>query len=80
MSEGLLRRLNITCGITNKSELIFLYESMVTVESQSRNNILVRIKENLKELTIMGEKIVEVEKLKKTTIFELKNMKKHNRY
>ena len=44
LSGGLLRRLNITCGIAHKPELIFLDEPTVAVDPQSRNNILGGIK------------------------------------
>lgn len=44
LSGGLLRRLNIACGIAHKPELIFLDEPTVTVDPQSRNNILDGIK------------------------------------
>ena len=43
-SGGLLRRLNIACGIAHKPELIFLDEPTVAVDPQSRNNILNDIK------------------------------------
>ena len=44
LSGGLLRRLNIACGIAHKPELIFLDEPTVAVDPQSRNNILSGIK------------------------------------
>lgn len=44
LSGGLLRRLNIACGIAHKPELIFLDEPTVAVDPQSRNNILQGIK------------------------------------
>ena len=44
LSGGLLRRLNIACGIAHKSKLIFLDEPTVAVDPQSRNNILDGIK------------------------------------
>jgi len=44
LSGGLLRRLNIACGIAHKPELIFLDEPTVAVDPQSRNNILDGIK------------------------------------
>ncbi len=44
LSGGLLRRLNIACGIAHKPELIFLDEPTVAVDPQSRNNILGGIK------------------------------------
>ena len=44
LSGGLLRRLNIACGIAHKPRLIFLDEPTVAVDPQSRNNILDGIK------------------------------------
>ncbi len=44
LSGGLLRRLNIACGIAHKPKLIFLDEPTVAVDPQSRNNILDGIK------------------------------------
>jgi len=44
LSGGLLRRLNIACGIAHKPQLIFLDEPTVAVDPQSRNNILDGIK------------------------------------
>ena len=44
LSGGLLRRLNIACGIAHKPDLIFLDEPTVAVDPQSRNNILDGIK------------------------------------
>lgn len=40
LSGGLLRRLNIACGIAHKPEIIFLDEPTVAVDPQSRNSIL----------------------------------------
>lgn len=40
LSGGLLRRLNIACGIAHKPELIILDEPTVAVDPQSRNAIL----------------------------------------
>ena len=40
LSGGLLRRLNIACGIAHKPKLIFLDEPTVAVDPQSRNRIL----------------------------------------
>lgn len=40
LSGGLLRRLNIACGIAHKPRLIILDEPTVAVDPQSRNNIL----------------------------------------
>lgn len=54
LSGGLLRRLNIACGIAHKPELIFLDEPTVAVDPQSRNNIL----EGIKKLNKLGATIV----------------------
>ncbi len=54
LSGGLLRRLNIACGIAHKPELIFLDEPTVAVDPQSRNNIL----EGIKKLRNKGATIV----------------------
>lgn len=54
LSGGLLRRLNIACGIAHKPKLIFLDEPTVAVDPQSRNRIL----ENIKELNKQGATIV----------------------
>ncbi|MEL4105414.1 ABC transporter ATP-binding protein [Oscillospiraceae bacterium CM] len=40
LSGGLLRRLNIACGIAHKPKLIILDEPTVAVDPQSRNSIL----------------------------------------
>ncbi|MBS3985482.1 MAG: ABC transporter ATP-binding protein [Selenomonadales bacterium] len=40
LSGGLLRRLNIACGIAHKPKLIILDEPTVAVDPQSRDNIL----------------------------------------
>lgn len=54
LSGGLLRRLNIACGIAHKPELIFLDEPTVAVDPQSRNNILEGIKKlNANSATIV---------------------------
>lgn len=44
LSGGLIRRLNIACGIAHKPKLIILDEPTVAVDPQSRNNILTGIK------------------------------------
>ncbi len=49
LSGGLLRRLNIACGIAHKPKLIFLDEPTVAVDPQSRNHILDGIKQLRKE-------------------------------
>lgn len=54
LSGGLLRRLNIACGIAHKPKLIFLDEPTVAVDPQSRNNIL----EGIKKLANEGATIV----------------------
>lgn len=54
LSGGLLRRLNIACGIAHKPELIFLDEPTVAVDPQSRNHIL----EGIKKLNQNGATIV----------------------
>ncbi|EFW38261.1 ABC transporter, ATP-binding protein [Treponema phagedenis F0421] len=45
LSGGLLRRLNIACGIAHKPRLIFMDEPTVAVDAQSRNFILSGIKD-----------------------------------
>ena len=40
LSGGLLRRLNIACGIAHRPKLVFLDEPTVAVDPQSRNHIL----------------------------------------
>ena len=54
LSGGLLRRLNIACGIAHKPKLIFLDEPTVAVDPQSRNKIL----EGIKELNRQGATII----------------------
>lgn len=49
LSGGLLRRLNIACGIAHKPQIIFLDEPTVAVDPQSRNNILDGIQKLRKE-------------------------------
>ena len=49
LSGGLLRRLNIACGISHKPKLIFLDEPTSQVDPQSRNSILDSIKSLSKE-------------------------------
>lgn len=51
LSGGLLRRLNIACGIAHKPRLLILDEPTVAVDPQSRNNILERIRELNKQGT-----------------------------
>lgn len=93
LSGGLLRRLNIACGIAHKPELIFLDEPTVAVDPQSRNNIL----NDIKKLRDQGATVIytthymeEVEELcdriiildngkiiAKGTVDELKKMAKN---
>ena len=54
LSGGLLRRLNIACGITHKPKIIILDEPTVAVDPQSRNNIL----EGIKKLNKQGATII----------------------
>lgn len=54
LSGGLLRRLNIACGIAHKPEIIILDEPTVAVDPQSRNNIL----EGIKKLNKEGSTII----------------------
>ena len=54
LSGGLLRRLNIACGIAHKPKLIFLDEPTVAVDPQSRNHIL----DGIKKLREQGATIV----------------------
>lgn len=54
LSGGLLRRLNIACGIAHKPKLIFLDEPTVAVDPQSRHHIL----EGIKALNTQGATIV----------------------
>lgn len=54
LSGGLLRRLNIACGIAHKPSLIIFDEPTVAVDPQSRNKIL----EGIKELNKNGATII----------------------
>jgi ABC-2 type transport system ATP-binding protein len=54
LSGGLLRRLNIACGIAHKPKLIILDEPTVAVDPQSRNKIL----EGIKKLNKDGATII----------------------
>lgn len=54
LSGGLLRRLNIACGIAHKPKLIILDEPTVAVDPQSRNKIL----EGIVELNKNGATII----------------------
>ena len=66
LSGGLLRRLNIACGVAHKPKLIILDEPTVAVDPQSRNSIL----EGIQRLNREGATVVytshymaEVEKI-----------------
>lgn len=66
LSGGLLRRLNIACGIAHKPKLVILDEPTVAVDPQSRNYIL----ENIVRLNKEGATVIytthymeEVEKI-----------------
>ena len=54
LSGGLLRRLNIACGIAHAPELIILDEPTVAVDPQSRNAIL----DGIKKLNKQGATII----------------------
>ena len=54
LSGGLLRRLNIACGIAHKPKLIIMDEPTVAVDPQSRNNIL----EGILKLNRQGATII----------------------
>lgn len=54
LSGGLLRRLNIACGVAHKPKLIILDEPTVAVDPQSRNKIL----EGIEQLNRQGATIV----------------------
>lgn len=92
LSGGLLRRLNIACGIAHKPKLIFLDEPTVAVDPQSRNNILDGIKKlrdegativytthYMEEVEIICDRIIILDKGKiiaKGTTDELKTLAK----
>lgn len=54
LSGGLLRRLNIACGIAHKPKLIIMDEPTVAVDPQSRNKIL----EGIEELNRQGATVI----------------------
>lgn len=90
LSGGLLRRLNIACGIAHKPKLIFLDEPTVAVDPQSRNNILDGIKKlreegativytthYMEEVEILCDRVIILDKGKiiaSGTTEELKNL------
>lgn len=92
LSGGLLRRLNIACGIAHKPKLIFLDEPTVAVDPQSRNNILdgiQRLRDNgativytthyMEEVEIICDRVIILDKgkvLATGTTDELKELAK----
>ena len=92
LSGGLLRRLNIACGIAHKPKIIFLDEPTVAVDPQSRNNILDGIKKlrddgativytthYMEEVEMLCDRIIILDKgkiLAKGTADELKELAK----
>lgn len=54
LSGGLLRRLNIACGVAHKPRLIFMDEPTVAVDPQSRNHIL----EGIQKLNAEGATVI----------------------
>lgn len=92
LSGGLLRRLNIACGIAHKPEIIFLDEPTVAVDPQSRNNILNGIKKlknngatiiytthYMEEVEILCDRVIIIDKGKiiaEGTCDELKKLAK----
>ena len=54
LSGGLLRRLNIACGIAHRPRLIIMDEPTVAVDPQSRNKIL----EGIQKLNAQGSTII----------------------
>lgn len=54
LSGGLLRRLNIACGIAHKPRLIIMDEPTVAVDPQSRNNVL----EGIQKLNEQGATVI----------------------
>ena len=90
LSGGLLRRLNIACGIAHKPKIIFLDEPTVAVDPQSRNSILDGIKKlrdegatilytthYMEEVEILCDRIIILDKGKiiaEGTSDELKNI------
>ena len=71
LSGGLLRRLNIACGIAHKPKIIILDEPTVAVDPQSRNNIL----EGIKKLNKQGATIIyTTHYMEEAEILELKQI------
>ncbi|MDO8685952.1 MAG: ABC transporter ATP-binding protein [Clostridiales bacterium] len=66
LSGGLLRRLNIACGIAHKPRLIIMDEPTVAVDPQSRNNILegiMKLNENGATIVYTSHYMEEVERI-----------------
>ena len=66
LSGGLLRRLNIACGIAHAPELIFFDEPTVAVDPQSRNSILdgiVRLRDEGATVVYTSHYMEEVEQI-----------------
>jgi len=66
LSGGLLRRLNVACGISHKPKLIILDEPTVAVDPQSRNNILegiLRLNRNGATILYTSHYMEEVEQI-----------------
>ena len=66
LSGGLLRRLNIACGIVHKPSLIIFDEPTVAVDPQSRNKILegiLKLNQNGATIIYTSHYMEEVEKL-----------------
>lgn len=90
LSGGLLRRLNIACGIAHKPKIIILDEPTVAVDPQSRNNILNGIKtlrekgatiiyttHYMEEVEILCDRVIIIDKGKiiaSGTVDDLKEM------
>lgn len=90
LSGGLLRRLNIACGIAHKPKIIFLDEPTVAVDPQSRNNILdgiEKLRENgatiiytthyMEEVEILCDRVIIMDKgkiLASGTVDDLKEI------
>ena len=66
LSGGLLRRLNIACGIVHKPKLLFFDEPTVAVDPQSRNSILesiVRLRDEGASVIYTSHYMEEVEQI-----------------
>ncbi len=66
LSGGLLRRLNIACGIAHKPKIIFMDEPTVAVDPQSRNNILegvLKLKEQGSTIIYTSHYMEEIEQI-----------------